>query len=217
MLPTDERRIGDLDAAASREPQAAAELLPLVYDELRKLAASKLIHEKPGQTLQATALVHEAYLRLVGGGARGSGLGVEGSRSDQSPRAPSPQPLAPSFDSRGHFFASAAKAMRRILIENARRTKSLKRGGGLARVDLTQVVEQQAAKTLDPEPSDQLALDEALAKLERNDSQAAAVARLRLLAGLSADEAAAALGTSQTTAFRDWTYAKAFLQAELGG
>jgi DNA-directed RNA polymerase specialized sigma24 family protein len=107
--------------------------------------------------------------------------------------------------------------MRRILIENARRTKSLKRGGGLARVDLTQVVEQQAAKTLDPEPSDQLALDEALAKLERNDSQAAAVARLRLLAGLSADEAAAALGTSQTTAFRDWTYAKAFLQAELGG
>ena len=198
------------------DPAAAEQLLPLVYGELRKLATAKLAQERPGQTLQATALVHEAYLRLVGNGARGSGLGVEGSRSGPPPLAPSPQPLAPSFDSRGHFFAAAAEAMRRILIENARRKQSLKRGGGHARVDLTQIDGQQAAMTLDPEPSDLLALDEALHKLDREDPQAAAIAKLRLFAGLSADEAGNALGVSRTTAFRNWTYARAFLQAELG-
>ena len=131
-------------------------------------------------------------------------------------RSQAPQPLAPSFDSRGHFFAAAAEAMRRILIENARRKQSLKRGGGLARIDLTQIDGQQAAITLDPDPSDLLALDEALDKLDREDPQAAAIAKLRLFAGLSADEAADALGVSRTTAFRNWTYARAFLQAELG-
>jgi RNA polymerase sigma factor (sigma-70 family) len=195
------------------DPAAAEQLLPLVYGELRKLAAAKLVHEKPGQTLQATALVHEAYLRLVkpGVGNQESGVG-----NGSQPPIPSPQPLAPSFDSRGHFFAAAAEAMRRILIENARHKQSLKRGGGLARIDLTQIDGQQAAMTLDPEPSDLLALDEAVDKLDQEDPQAAAIAKLRLFAGLSADEAADALGVSRTTAFRNWTYARAFLQAELG-
>jgi hypothetical protein len=113
------------------DPAAASQLLPLVYDELRRLARQKLGHEKPGQTLQATALVHEAYVRLVGGGARGSGLGVEGSLSDRPPLAPNPESRTPFFDSRGHFFAAAATAMRRILIESARRKGRVKHGGQL--------------------------------------------------------------------------------------
>jgi RNA polymerase sigma factor (TIGR02999 family) len=168
------------------DPKAAEQLLPLVYDELRKLAAAKLAHEKPGQTLQATALVHDAYLRLVA------------------------VPDAQRWETRGHFFAAAAEAMRRILVENARRKRSLKGGGEMTRVDL-----DQAAVTIDPEPDNLLALEEALTRLAREDAAAAELAKLRLFAGLTVDEAAQALGISRTTGFRHWTYARAFLQAEM--
>ncbi len=201
-----------LEKAAQGDRRAAAELLPLVYDELRKLAAARLVQERPGQTLQATALVHEAYLRLVGNqGNREQGTGDrEANLSSVScPQSPG------SFDSRGHFFAAAAEAMRRILVENARRKQSLKRGGRLARVDLTQVDGSEQAMTLDPDPSDLLALEDALGKLDQEDPQSAALAKLRLFAGLSVDEAAEALGISRTSAFRDWTYARAYLQAEV--
>ena len=171
----------------SGDPAAAEQLLPLVYDELRKLAAAKLAHEKPGQTLQATALVHDAYLRLV-----------------DVPRAQQ------RWETRGHFFASAAEAMRRILVENARRKRSLKAGGAMTRVDL-----DQAAVAIDPEPDDLLALEEALTRLAREDAAAAELAKLRLFAGLTVDDAAESLGISRTTGFRHWTYARAFLQAEM--
>ena len=191
-----------LSQIESGDPVAPEQLLPLVYDELRKLAAAKFAQEKPGQTLQATALVHEAYLRLVGPAQ---------AAENKANRTPGKL----QFDSRGHFFAAAAEAMRRILVENARRKHSLKRGGALDRVDLTQVDGSAQSMTLDPAPEDLLALEEALAKLEREDLPAATLAKLRLFAGLSVDEAALALGTSRTTAFRDWTYARAFLQAEV--
>jgi RNA polymerase sigma factor (TIGR02999 family) len=168
------------------DPQAAQKLLPLVYDELRKLAAARMAQENPGQTLQATALVHEAYLRLV-----------DAQNSKQ-------------WDNRGHFFVAAAEAMRRILIENARRKKSRKGGGGFTRVDL-----EEAHLTINPEPEDLLTLDDSLAKLAAEDGPAAAVAKLRLYAGMTVDEAADSLGISRTTGFRHWTYARAFLQAEL--
>ncbi len=169
------------------DPSAAEQLLPLVYDELRKLAAAKLANEKPGQTLQATALVHEAYLRL---------LGADGH--------------AQPWDNRGHFFTAAAEAMRRILVEQARRKKSLKAGGHWKRVDVA-----DAGIALGADPGDVLALDEALEKLLAEDPAAADIARLRLFAGVSLAEAALALGLPQTTAFRHWTYARAFLQHEL--
>lgn len=175
-----------LSAIEQGKPQAAEQLLPLVYDELRKLAAAKLAHEKPGQTLQATALVHDAYLRLVD------------------------VPTAQRWETRGHFFAAAAEAMRRILVENARRKRSLKGGGQMTRVDL-----DQAAVTIDPEPDDLLALEEGLSRLAREDAAAAELAKLRLFAGLTVDDAAQALGISRTTGFRHWTYARAFLQAEM--
>lgn len=168
------------------DPSAADQLLPLVYDELRKLAATRLAKEKPGQTLQATALVHEAYVRLVDVDA------------------------AQHWDSVGHFYATAAEAMRRILIENARRKQSLKAGGALQRVAL-----DDAESTLHTSPEDLLELDEALARLERDDPAAASLAKLRLFAGLNVDEAAARLGISRATGFRNWTYARAFLEAEL--
>jgi RNA polymerase sigma factor (TIGR02999 family) len=175
-----------LEAAAGGDPRAAGRLLPLVYDELRKLAATKLTHEHPGQTLQATALVHEAYLRLLG-------------------------PAGDSYwDSRGHFFAAAAEAMRRILVENARRKRSLKAGGEMIRVDL-----EQAVLVIDPNPDDLLSLEEALTKLAAEDSIAAELAQLRLFAGLTVDDAAKFLGLSRSTGFRHWTYARAFLQAEV--
>jgi len=177
------RILGQIDAG---DPRAAGQLLPLVYDELRKLAAAKLAHEKPGQTLQATALVHDAYLRLVD---------VE---------------VAQRWDTRGHFFAAAAEAMRRILVENARHKRALKAGGAMQRVDL-----DQAALTIDPEPHDLLSLDEALVKLAMDDASAAELAKLRLFAGLTVDDAARALGFSRTSGFRHWTYARAFLQAEM--
>src|SRR5262245_46614988 len=172
-----------LEAANRGDLQAAAELLPLVYDELRKLAAAKLAHEKPGQTLDATALVHEAYLRLVG---------------DQQ------------FAGRTHFFAAAAEAMRRILVEQARKKLADKRGGVAKRFELN-----EADRVALPNSDTLLALDEALTRLDGEDPASAAVARLRLFAGLSVEEAAQALGVSRATAFREWAYARAWLTAAL--
>jgi RNA polymerase sigma factor (TIGR02999 family) len=160
-------------------------LLPLVYDELRKLAAQRLVQEKPGQTLEATALVHEAYLRLVG---------------------------KQQFDGRGHFFAAAAEAMRRILIENARRKGSLKRGGGRTREALPDL----ETPTLRPN-QDLLALDEALIQLEAKDKEAADLIKLRYFAGLTSAQAAEALGMSPRTADRTWLYARSWLLKRLGG
>jgi RNA polymerase sigma factor (TIGR02999 family) len=175
-----------LSAIEQGDPQAAEQLLPLVYEELRKLAAQKLAQEAPGQTLQATALVHEAYLRLVD---------VE---------------KAQQWDSRGHFFAAAAEAMRRILVDNARRKRSQKAGHGRQRQPLDDV-----EATVGASYDDQLALDEALTKLERENQAAADLAKVRLFTGLTVDEAADALRISRRTGFRLWTYARAFLQAEL--
>lgn len=170
------------------DPTAAEQLLPLVYDELRKLAAAKLEQEKPGQTLQATALVHEAYLRLVG----------------------SETPV--SWDSRGHFFAAAAEAMRRILVDGARRRKRQKRGGDLARVEIDE------AEIAAPEiHEDLLALDEALAKLAEVDRSAAELVQLRYFAGLPINDAAQMLGISPRTADRLWSYARAWLHREIAG
>ena len=156
--------------------------MPLVYDELRRLAAAKLAQEDPGQTLQATALVHEAYLRLVGGGEE-------------------------SWDNRGHFFAAAAEAMRRILVDNARHKRSRKGGGGLKRRELEDV-----ELTLGAPADDLIALDDALSKLDRENRQAADLAKLRLFAGLTVDEAADSLGISRRTGFRLWTYAPPFFR-----
>jgi RNA polymerase sigma factor (TIGR02999 family) len=175
-----------LSQIESGDPAAAEQLLPLVYHELRKLAAAKLAQEKPGQTLQATALVHDAYIRLVD--------------HEQGKR----------WHNSGHFFVAAAEAMRRILIENARRKRSRKGGGSFTRVDLDEV-----NLTINPEPNDLLALDEALAKLAAEDGPAASLAKLRLFAGMTVDDAADSLDMSRTTGFRHWTYARAFLQAEL--
>ncbi len=175
-----------LSAIEQGDPHAAELLLPLVYDELRQLAAAKLAHEAPGQTLQATALVHEAYLRLVG---------------EEEPR---------SYKDRSHFFAAAAQAMRRILIDNARRKQAQKRGGGLQRQDLESVVA--------PEPDEELlALDEALEKLAVKDPQKAQLVELRYFAGLTGEQAAEVLGIAPSTADRHWAYARAWLQAEVRG
>ncbi len=178
-----------LEAIERGDPMAADELLPLVYDELRELAASRLAREDPGQTLQATALVHEAYLRLVGPGGRGDEAG---------------------WDGRGHFFAAAAEAMRRILVDKARRDNSRKRGGGLIRHDV------EAAQVAAPEaPGDLLALDEALTALALADPRLARLVELRYFAGLTLKQAAEVIGVSPRTADSDWAYAKAFLRAEL--
>ena len=175
-----------LSAIADGEPDAAAELLPLVYQELRKLAAAKLAREKPGQTLQATVLVHEAWLRLVG--------------SDVNLH----------WNGRGHFFAAAAKAMQRILVENARRKKRLKAGGQFQRVELSEV-----AATINGPSVDVLAVDEALTKLGRSDPRKAELVRLRFFAGLTLAEAAKALDISTSTADNDWAYAKTWLRVEM--
>jgi RNA polymerase sigma factor (TIGR02999 family) len=177
-----------LDAAAAGDPKAAAELLPLVYDELRKLAAARMGEERPGQTLQPTALVHEAYLRLTG---------------DQK------------FDGCGHFFAAAAEAMRRILVERARGKGRLKRGGDRRRVDLGE--HDAPARTSSRVWSDEiLALGGALARLAGEDPAAAQVVRLHFFAGLSIDQAADVLGISRATAYRQWTYARAWLRCAIG-
>jgi RNA polymerase sigma factor (TIGR02999 family) len=181
-LMSDVTRI--LSAIEQGDPSAAEQLLPLVYDELRKLAAAKLAQERPGQTLEATALVHEAYLRLVG---------------DQH------------FDNRGHFFAAAAEAMRRILVDNARRKQSPKHGGGMQRHELDADV--LAAPTHDV---DLIALDVALTRLAEHDSQKSKLVELRFFAGLSGDQAAKVLGISPSNADRQWVYARAWLRRELG-
>jgi RNA polymerase sigma factor (TIGR02999 family) len=175
-----------LAAIEQGNPAAADQLLPLVYDELRQLAAHKMAQESPGQTLQATALVHEAYLRLVN---------VE---------------KVQHWNSRGHFFAAAAEAMRRILIENARRKKAEKHGGDRRQIDLA------AAEITTPSlPDEWLLLDDALTALAREDAAATRVAKLRLFTGLSVEEAADILGLSRATAFRHWTYARAWLQVQM--
>jgi RNA polymerase sigma factor (TIGR02999 family) len=175
-----------LSAIEAGEPQAAERLLPLVYDELRKLAAARLAQERPGQTLQATALVHEAYLRLVD---------VE---------------QVQHWDSRGHFFAAAAEAMRRILVENARRKGRKKHGGDLNRVVLG---ESDLATTTSDERL--LAIDEALNRLAGDDPQAAELVKLRFFAGFSVSEAAQIIGVSRTCAYEQWAYARAWLRCEV--
>jgi RNA polymerase sigma factor (TIGR02999 family) len=187
-----------LSAIERGDQQAAEQLLPLVYDELRKLAAAKLAQEKPGQTLQATALVHEAYLRLVGGERRGV--------------SPTCEEQAPQWNSRGHFFAAAAEAMRRILVENARRKRGPQAGGGHCRVELSKV----AAEIQGPDV-DLIALSELLDMLQAKDARAAELVKLRFFAGLTRQEAADALGVSIATADNDWAYAKGWLKAELAG
>ena len=204
-----------LSQIESGDPQAAEQLLPLVYDELRKLAAAKLAHEKPGQTLQATALVHEAYLRLVGSRTDGETEGQsEGEKGEQihpsvSPSLPHP---VPAFDSRGHFFAAAAQAMRRILVEQARRKGSLKQGGGWQRDfgDLDALGQTMVATEV-------LDVDQALQKLALENPPIAKLVELRYFAGMTLEEAAAALGVSFRTAQRHWVYAKAWLMEELRG
>lgn len=171
-----------LSAIERGDAQAPERLLPLVYEELRRLAAAKLARESPGQTLQATALVHEAYLRLLGPGGS-------------------------SWNSRGHFFAAAAEAMRRILVENARRKATVRAGGGQHRVDLDEI--EPAIR--DPDV-DLLALNEALDRLESKDSRKAQLVKLRYFAGLTNAEAAEALGVSTSTADNDWAYAKSWLR-----
>jgi RNA polymerase sigma factor (TIGR02999 family) len=170
-----------LNAIEQGDPHAAGQLLPLVYDALRHLAAQKLAREKPGQTLDATALVHEAYLRLV-------------------------RDATPGWDGRGHFFAAAAEAMRRILVERARRKQRLKHGGGRQRIALEHV-----AAVAGTPSDDLLALDEALTRLAAEDPIKARLVELRFFAGLSVEEAARCLGISRATADRYWAYARAWL------
>jgi RNA polymerase sigma factor (TIGR02999 family) len=177
-----------LKAIDQGDPQAASQLLPLVYEHLRRLAARKLAREKPGQTLQATALVHEAYARLVD------------------------QEQAQEWNSRAHFFAAAAEAMRRILVERARYKQTLKAGGGWRRHDLADI------DLPVPEPDiDLLALNEALDKLERQDLRKAQLVKLRFFAGLTIKEAAQVLGVWESTADKDWAYARCWLRVEMEG
>ena len=181
-----------LSAIEQGDPHAAEQLLPLVYDELRKLAAQKLAQEKPGQTLQATALVHEAYIRLLQSPQREQGV------------------AQPHWNSRGHFFAAAAEAMRRIMVDQARRKRSQRRGGSLKRRSLEHV-EIAAPETA----LDVLALNEALERFEKIDRLKAELVKLRYFAGLTVPQAAEALGISTTTADRYWSYARAWLHTEL--
>jgi RNA polymerase sigma factor (TIGR02999 family) len=175
-----------LSAIEQGDPHAAEQLLPLVYDELRRLAAEKMAQEKPGQTLQATALVHEAYLRLVDA------------------------EKAQHWDSRGHFFAAAAEAMRRILVEKARYKKRVRHGGSCQRLDLEEL------EVADEDPADAiLALDEALARLAQEEAAVAEVVKLRYFAGLTIEQTAAALKISVRTANRYWAYAKAWLYQQI--
>jgi RNA polymerase sigma factor (TIGR02999 family) len=176
-----------LESAAAGDPRAAADLLPLVYAELRNLAAARLADERPGQTLQATALVHEAYLRLVG------------------------TPDGDRWDHRGHFFAAAAEAMRRILVESARRKRRLRHGGGRKRLDLDAV--ELAADVAD----DRLvAVDECLARLAAEEPEVADVVKMRYFVGLTIEQTAQALHISVRTANRHWAYARAWLHQQLG-
>ncbi len=175
-----------LNAIEQGNPAAAEKLLPLVYNELRRLAAAKLAHEKPGQTLQATALVHEAYLRLVGA------------------------EKAQHWNGRGHFFGAAAEAMRRILVDSARRKAGERRGGNLERVELYEGQLAAAGRSIDL-----IALDEALERLAKRDPRKAELVKLRFFAGLSIRQAADALGISDSTADADWAYAKSWLRLQV--
>ena len=176
-----------LNAIERGDAKATDELLPLVYEELRLLAAQRLSHEPPGQTLQATALVHEAYVRLVGDASQG-------------------------WANQGHFFAAAAEAMRRILVENARRKKRIRHGGTFQRIDL----DESVAAGSDERPGDDfIALDEALARFARKDRLKADLVKLRYFAGLTIPQAAQALGISHATAERHWVYARCWLRAEI--
>ena len=177
-----------LSAIQQGDPHAAEQLLPLIYEELRKLAAHKMARESPGQTLQATALVHEAYLRLVN---------VE---------------QVQQWNSRGHFFAAAAEAMRRILVERARSKQSLKGGGEHRRQELPEIAVEAPVPDIDL-----LALDEALQKFEKTDKRKAELVKLRFFAGLTNAEAALALGISSSTADNDWAYARCWLRLEMEG
>jgi RNA polymerase sigma factor (TIGR02999 family) len=186
-----------LSAIEQGDPKASEQLLPLVYDELRKLAAEKMAQEKPGQTLQATALVHEAYMRLVTPSKSASSQGgdLDGVR----------------WESRGHFFAAAAEAMRRILVEQARHKRGQKHGGGFVRADI------DLADVVSPFPNkDLLALDEAMTRLAAKDPVRAQLVQLRFFVGLSNEEAAKVLGISGITAKRYWRYARAWLHREVG-
>jgi RNA polymerase sigma factor (TIGR02999 family) len=186
-----------LSAIEQGDPHAAEQLLPLVYDELRKIAAQQMALEKPGHTLQATALVHEAYLRLVANPASVS-------------KEPESAQSEPHWNSRRHFFAAAAEAMRRVLIERARAHGSIKRGGGRERLDLDDIA------VVCPERSDDLlALDEALGRLTQVEPQAAELVQLRYFAGQTMDAAANMLGLSLRSTHRLWAYAKAWLLREL--
>jgi RNA polymerase sigma factor (TIGR02999 family) len=194
---TDVTRV--LSAIQQGDPHAADQLLPLVYDELRKLAAAKLAHEKPGQTLDATALVHEAYVRLV--------TPVKSPASKEGEKA--------GWDSRGHFFAAAAEAMRRILVDQARRKRSEKHGGKRRRLELN-----MAAPVADPKLEadfDLLALDEALRQFEIEEPLKARLVKLRFFAGLSLEDAAKAAGISVATAKRYWVYARSWLYGKVQG
>lgn len=171
----------------SGDSQAASDLLPLVYDELRQLAAARMVHERSDHTLQSTALVHEAYMRLV-------------DANDLQ-----------DWDSRGHFFSAAAKAMQRILVDHARRKTAAKRGGQAARVEMTELIEDSADAT----PEQVLELDETLQKLEQEDAVVAELVRLRLYAGLSMTEAAKVIGVSRTTAYEYWDFALSWYSVEI--
>jgi RNA polymerase sigma factor (TIGR02999 family) len=188
-----------LSAIEQGDPQAAEQLLPVVYDALRKLAAQRLAEEKPGQTLQATALVHEAYLRLVA-----SPLGTASPPRKQGEQA--------HWDSRGHFFAAAAEAMRRILVEKARRKQRLRHGGGLQKLALD---DNEPAVPSAANAVDLLALNEALDRLEAASPRRAQLVKLRYFAGFKLPEVAQMLGISQSTAEADWTYAKTWLKREM--
>ena len=197
------------------DPQAAEKLLPLVYDELRKLAAVKLAQEKPGQTLQATALVHEAWLRLVGGGQRSDVRDQKSDIRDQkSDGGNSTSDLrrrtSGGWDSRGHFFAAAAEAIRRILVERARKKGREVHGGGRQRIDL-----EEAVSLAEMPREELLSLNEALDRFAALEPAKAEFVKLRYFAGFSIDEAADLLGISRTTAKRYWVYARSWLLAEL--
>ena len=184
-----------LQASAAGDTAAAAKLFPLVYEELRLMAARRLAGERPGHTLQATALLHEAYLRLAGVAPAGGWQG------------------------RAHFFATAAEAMRRILIDNARRRSALRHGGGRAQVNTGDALAAIASPTMDEavtDPDDLVALDAALTRLEADDKPKADLVKLHYFVGLSLEDAAETLGISRATAYRHWTYARAWLRHEIG-
>lgn len=189
-----------LNLARQGDPLAAERLWPLVYDELRQLAAAQMAGERPGHTLNATGLVHEAYLRLMPDLESTPDNGSQGGEAGTAAR----------FANQRHFFAAAAEAMRRILVDHARKKRAAKRGGGERRFELS-----EADRIQSPDPDTLLCIDEALEALAAEDAAAADVARLRLFAALSIEEAAAALGISRATAYREWSYARAYLAAAL--